>query len=140
MKKKSLIILCALLLTACADKNQYEQAVLEQMQKEQDIKDYKIAPEDMVKCVVAQTSDKMPGIFALDPTRLTAYRNYTKMLSLATPQDPKSTTDQKAVMEQLRTDFGSPEALAKAHSNYMESVVECYSVVISKSEDAVKTK
>jgi PBP1b-binding outer membrane lipoprotein LpoB len=140
MKKKSLILLCALLLTACADKNQYEEAVLAQMQKEQDIKDYKIDPEDMVDCVVAQTSDKMPGVFALDPTRLTAYHNYAKMLSVNTPKDPKSTTDQKAVMEQLRTDFGSPEELAKAHANYMESVVECYSVVISKSEDAAKSK
>jgi hypothetical protein len=140
MKKKSLILLCTLLLTACADKNQYEQAVLEQMQKEQDVKDYKIDPENMTKCVVAQTSEKMPGIFALDPTRLTAYRNYAKMLSLSTPKDPKATVDQKAVMEQLRTDFGSPQALAEAHTNYMESVVECYSVVISKSEDAEKTK
>lgn len=140
MKKKLLIVLCPLLLTACADKQQYEEAVLVQMQKEQDIKDYKIDPEDMVKCVVAQTSEKMPGLFALDPTRITAYRNYAKMLSLETPKDPKSTTDQKAVMEQLRTEFGSPEALTKAHSNYMESVVECYSVVISKSEGSEKTK
>ena len=38
MKKLLLITLSALLLPACADKNQYEQAVLEQMQKEADIK------------------------------------------------------------------------------------------------------
>jgi hypothetical protein len=140
MKKKLLILLCPLLLTACADKNQYEQAVLEQMQKEQDIKDYKIPPEDMVKCVVAQTSDKMPGVFPFDPNRLTAYRNYAKMLSLTTPKDPKSTVDQKTVMEQLRTDFGSPQALNEAHSNYTESVVDCYSVMISKSDSAAKEK
>jgi len=140
MKKKLLLVLCVLLLTACADKNQYEQAILVQMQQEQDVKDYKIPPEDMVKCVVAQTSEKMPGIFAFDPTRLTAYKNYAKMLSLTTPKDPKSTVDQKAVMEQLRTDFGSPQALSEAHSNYTESVVECYSVMISKSEDAAKVK
>jgi hypothetical protein len=140
MKKKLLLLLCPLLLTACADKQQYEQAVLEQMQKEQDVKDYKIPPEDMVKCVVAQTSEKMPGLFPFDPTRLTAYRNYSKMLSLNTPKDPKSTVDQKAVMDQLRTDFGSPQALAEAHTIYTESVVECYSVVISKSEDSAKEK
>jgi PBP1b-binding outer membrane lipoprotein LpoB len=140
MKKKLLILFCALLLTACADKNQYEQAILAQMQKEKDVTDYKIAPEDMVSCVVAQTANKMPGIFALDPTRLTAYRNYAKMLSLSTPTDPNSTADQKAIMDQLRTDFGSPEALAEAHTNYTESVVECYSVVISKSEAAEKEK
>jgi hypothetical protein len=134
MKKKLLIVLCALLLTACADKNQYEQAVLEQMQKEQDIKDYKISPEDMAKCVVAQTSENMPGVFAFDPTRLTAYRNYARMLSSAVPKDPK------LEMEQLRADFGSPAALAEAHSNYTEGVVECYSVAVSKTEDKAKEK
>jgi outer membrane biogenesis lipoprotein LolB len=80
MKKLLLISLAALLLPACADKKQYEQAVLEQMQKEQDIKDYKIAPEYMTKCVVDTTSENMPGIFAFDPKRLMAYRNYTKIL------------------------------------------------------------
>jgi hypothetical protein len=134
MKKQLLITFCALLLTACADKNQYEQVVLEQMQKEQDIKDYKIAPEDMAKCVIAQTTEKMPGIFPLDPNRLTAYRNYARMLSTAVPKDPKTE------MEQLRTDFGSPQALAEAHANYTESVVECYSVMISKTEDTEKDK
>ncbi len=140
MKKTLLMLVCTLLLSACADKNQYEQAILEQMQQEQDIKDYKIPPEDMVKCVVAQTSEKMPGVFAFDPNRLTAYRNYAKMLSLNTPKDPKATVDQKAVMEQLRKEFGSPQALAEAHTNYMESVVECFSVMISKSEEAPKAK
>jgi hypothetical protein len=134
MKKKLLILLCALLLTACADKNQYEQAVLAQMQKEKDVTDYKIPPEDMVSCVVAQSAGKMPGVFAFDPTRLTAYRNYARMLS------PEAAKDPKVEMEQLRAAFGSPEALAEAHTNYTESVVECYSVVISKSEDAAKSK
>lgn len=134
MKKTLLILGCAVLLTACADKQQYEQVVLEQMQKEQDIKDYKLSPEDMTKCVVAQTAERMPGVFPLDPTRLTAYRNYARMLSTAVPKDPKTE------MEQLRADFGSPQALAEAHANYTESLVECYSVVISKSEDAAKAK
>ena len=132
MKKLLLISLSALLLPACADKNQYEQAVLEQMQKEQDLKDYKITPEYMTKCVVESTSQNMPGIFPFDPKRLTAYRNYAKMLTLDKSADPKKT------LEELRTDFGSPKDLAEAHNNYTESLVECYSVVISKSEEAAK--
>jgi hypothetical protein len=134
MKKLLLISLSALLLPACADKNQYEQAVLEQMQKEQDIKDYKITPEYMTKCVVEKTAENMPGVFPLDPARMTAYRNYAKMLTLDKSPDPKKTLDE------LRADFGSPKGLAEAHNNYTESLVECYSVVISKSEDAAKEK
>jgi hypothetical protein len=134
MKKLLLISLSALLLPACADKNQYEQAVLEQMQKEQDIKDYKITPEYMTKCVVDTTSQNMPGIFAFDPKRLMAYRNYTKMLTLTNSADPKKT------LEELRTDFGSAKDLAEAHTNYTESLMECYSAVISESEEAAKEK
>ncbi|MFI3199636.1 MAG: hypothetical protein QX196_15080 [Methylococcaceae bacterium] len=134
MKKILLISLSALLLPACADKNQYEQAVLEQMQKEADIKDYKITPEFMTKCVVDTTSQNMPGIFAFDPTRLTAYRNYAKMLTLTQATDPKKT------LEELRTDFGSAKDLAEAHTNYTESLMECYSAVISESEKAEKEK
>ena len=132
MKKLLLISLSALLLPACADKNQYEQAVLEQMKKEQDIKDYKITPEYMTKCVVDTTSQNMPGIFAFDPKRLMAYRNYTKMLTLTNSADPKKT------LEELRTDFGSAKDLAEAHTNYTESLMECYSAVISESEGEAK--
>ena len=132
MKKLLLISLSALLLPACADKNQYEQAVLEQMQKEQDIKDYKITPEYMAKCVVDTTSQNMPGIFAFDPARMTAYRNYAKMLTLSKSEDPK------IMLETLRNDFGSAKALGDAHNNYTESLMECYSAMISESEDAAK--
>lgn len=132
MKKLLLISLSALLLPACTDKNNYEQAVLEQMQKEQDIKDYKITPEYMTKCVVDTTSQNMPGIFAFDPKRLMAYRNYTKMLTLTNSTDPKKT------LEELRTDFGSAKDLADAHTNYTESLMECYSAVISESEGQAK--
>lgn len=134
MKKILLISLSALILTACTDKNQYEQAVLEQMEKEKDLKDYKIAPEYMAKCVAETSAENMPGITSFDPKRLTAYRNYTKMLTLSSAKDPKKT------LEELRSDFGSAQELAEAHKNYTESLVECYSVVISKSEPAEKDK
>lgn len=132
MNKKLLIILAALSLVACADKEQYQQAVLEQMQKEQDIKDYKIAPEYMADCVVELSSQKMPGVFDLDPERITAYRNYTKLLNLLKSQDPKKT------MEELRNEFGSPKAVADAHANYTESLLECYTTVVSKTEEQLK--
>jgi hypothetical protein len=141
MKKRLLFLVLALLLSACADKNQYEQAVLAQMQKEQDIKDYKITPEYMAKCVVDTTVKNMPGVFPFDPNRLMAYRNYTKMLNLTAgkPEEAKN-TDLKKALDELRNDFGSPQALSEAHNNYTESLVECYSAMISESEEAVKDK
>ncbi|MCF7988514.1 MAG: hypothetical protein K9L60_13245 [Methylovulum sp.] len=140
MKKKLLIALSLLLISACADKEQYQQAVLEQIQKDQQlqkdqkIKDYDMPPEDLAACVVDTSAKNMPGIFAFDPTRLTAYRSYTKMLTLAKSADPKKTLDE------LRTEFGSAKALAEANSNFTESMLECYSAIVSSTEDDVKDK
>lgn len=129
MKKLLLISFSALFLSACADKNQYEQAVLEQVKKEKDIQDYSIEPQHMADCVVDLTSKNMPGIFPGDPNRMTAYRNYTKMLNLRDSEDPRKT------LEELRDDFGSAKALADAHSNYTESMMNCISAVIMESEE-----
>lgn len=128
MKKQLLIFLCPLLLTACADKDRYEQVVLEEMKKEQDVKDYKIDPEYMAKCVIDTTYERMPGFFAFDPNRLQAYRNYAKMLTLTTSKD----AEQK--LNELRKDFGSPQELAKAHSVYTESVMDCYTAILHEGD------
>ncbi len=55
------------------------------------------------------------------------------------PEEAKN-VDFKKALDELRNDFGSPQALNEAHSNYTESLMECYSAVISESEDAVKNK
>ncbi len=134
MKKLLLISLSVLLLPACADKKEYEQTVLEQMQLEKDIKDYKLSPERMAQCVVNTSSKNMPGVFDLDPKRLMAYRSYTKMLTLSSSKDPKKT------LEDLRTDFGSPKELAEAHANYTESQMDCLAGLIGESEDTAKAE
>lgn len=129
MKKITVIFLAALVLTACADKQNYEEMVLSEMEKEQDIKDYKIDPAHMAKCVVDLSVKKMPGAFPFDPDRLTAYQNYTKMLSMSTVKDKKK------MLDELRAVFGSPKELAEAHSNYTESVMNCLAAIVMESED-----
>ena len=128
MKKPLLIILLPFFLVACADKEHYEAAVLEEMKKEQDVKDYKIDPAYMADCVVDTTYQRMPGFFAFDPDRLQAYRNYTKMLTLTGSQDAQKK------LEELRKDFGSPQELAKAHSVYTESVMDCYTAILHEGD------
>ncbi len=130
MKKIAISCLFALLLTGCSDKNAYEQQVLEQMKADQDIKDYHLAPEDMTSCVMDTSSRKMPGLFPLDPERLTAYRNYAKLLQFRT------TDNKQQALEDLRNSFGSGKALAEANSNYTESVMSCLASLSSKTEQA----
>lgn len=120
-------------LSACADKNQYEEAVLAEMQKEQDIKDYKIDPAHITDCVVDLTTKKMPGLFAFDPDRMMAYRNYTEMLTLT---QAKNDQEFKNKLNKLVQDFGSPKALADARLNYSESIGNCLTAVIGESEEA----
>lgn len=132
MKKLILICASALLLTACSEKNQYEEAVLAQMEKEQDIKDYNIDPQEMTDCVVESTSKNMPGFFPFDVEKLTAYQNYTKMLSM------NNSKDKKKSFEELRSVFGSPKELGDAHSNYTESQMTCINIFIQRSEDQEK--
>jgi hypothetical protein len=128
MKKLLLILLLPVFLVACADKNHYEQAVLEEMEKEQEIKEYKIDPAHMAKCVIDTTYLKMPGFFVFDPDRLQAYRNYAKMLTLAKSKDPKKT------FEELGKEFGSPQELAKARTNYTESIMDCYTAIMHEQD------
>lgn len=129
MKKILLICVSAFLLSACAEKEQYKQAVFARMQNEQDLKDYKIDPEQITKCIVDMSSKNMPGSFPLATERLAAYKNYAKMLTLNSAEDKQKT------LEELRSIFGSPKELANAHSNYTESVMNCIATVSSQSED-----
>lgn len=129
---KVLLSLIMLALVGCADKNEYEQAIVEQMQLEKDIKDYKIDPVVMAKCVVSKSSEKMPGLLPFDPQRAATYKNYVKMLQLSKSADPKKALDE------LRVDFGSPKGLADAHANYAESVMECMSGLVTSEEEKMQ--
>lgn len=136
MKKFVLLSFAVLMLSGCSDKNNYEAAVLADVQREQTLspKDYKVDPEKMASCIVEASSANMHGLFAFDPERLTAYRNYTKMLTLANSSDPKKT------MEELRNDFGSPQELTAARSNYIESQMECLASFVENTDIEVDKK
>jgi hypothetical protein len=119
MKKTLLLPLLLMLLSGCSEKEQFEQAVLKDMEKDQDIKDYKIDPENITKCVVEGMSRKMPGIFFGDPKRWEAYLLYTKMIGLSEAENPEQT------LKELQADFGEGRGLAKAKGLYAENVTEC---------------
>jgi hypothetical protein len=130
---KKLLFLCGavLFLSGCQERTAYEQAVMEQIKNEQDVKDYKLDPEVITRCIVDLSSANMDGIFNYDPRRLEAYRSYAKMLTLKDSKNPQQ------VMQELRTEFGSPKGLAEAHRNYTESTMNCFASLIMSSEEEV---
>ncbi|MBD9354520.1 hypothetical protein [Methylomonas albis] len=131
--KKMLVIVGILVLSGCSEKEEYQSIVLEQMKQDKDIKDYGIEPEIMTKCVVDTSSNNMPGIILFDPERRKAYKNYAKMLDL------NKTTDPQKTLNELRESFGDAKNLAEAHSNYVESVVECMSGLVTGGEEKLKS-
>ncbi len=124
MKKTLLLTAFLILLSGCSEKEQFEQAVLKDMQKDQDIKDYKIDPENMADCVVESISKKMPGVFIGDPERWKAYLLYTKMIGLSEAEDPQQT------LKELQAEFGSGRKLSEAKSRYSQSVYDCLGQVM----------
>ena len=132
MNKKLALLITLGLLSACAEQDQYEQAVLAQLKNDQDIIDYHIDPERMASCVVDTSSQHMPGAFPLDPERKKAYLAYAKMVDLKKSQNPEQ------VMKDLRAEFGSAQELANAHSNYSESILNCQTAMISEGEQKIE--
>ena len=95
--KYLLMLSIVLALSGCAEKQEFEQVVLEKMKIEKDIKDYKIDPEEMTKCVTSKTAMKMDGIFP-------AHANYAESIvdclsGLVTGEEEKV----QAVVEQPAT-------------------------------------
>ncbi len=128
MNKLLLIFTCTVLLTACAERSEYREAVLADMKSEKDLIDYNIDPEHMTDCVMDLTGKEMPGAIPIVPDRLQAYKNYTKMLSM------KTTKDKKASFDELRSIFSSPQELLAAHNNYTKSTLDCINSIIMESE------
>jgi hypothetical protein len=137
MKKIVLISIATLMFTGCSDKNNYNAAVLAELSRDQKVegaKEYNVPQDKMADCIVEASAKNMDGIFAFDPARLTAYRNYTKMLTLTQSEDPKKTLDE------LREAFGSAKNLMEARNNYTESELECLTLFVANTNTEDKTE
>ncbi|MEI6744695.1 MAG: hypothetical protein WCL34_01955 [Methylococcaceae bacterium] len=137
MKKIVLISIVTLMFTGCSDKNNYNAAVLAELSRDQKVegaKEYNVPQDKMADCIVEASAKNMDGIFAFDPARLTAYRNYTKMLTLTQSEDPKKTLDE------LREAFGSAKNLMEARNNYTESELECLTLFVANTNTEDKTE
>ncbi|MEN8261764.1 MAG: hypothetical protein ABFS02_14565 [Pseudomonadota bacterium] len=127
MKKALFLSLCALLLTGCnEEKTAFETAVLENMQKDTDLKDYKIDPEYMASCVIDMTAGNMPGLTSFDPRRAPYYDAYTKLINMNHSQTPEATLTETAKV------FGSQKEAMKAYLGYSQSVMSCISTIVSE--------
>lgn len=86
MKKLLIAMLAATALIACGrqEKLTLEQALLEKMQADSDLKDYKIDPQEMTECVIAEISKSLP-VMPLDNQRGLYFEAYAKFVSATNP-------------------------------------------------------
>ena len=129
MKKLLLFFCSVVLLSACAEKIQFEQTVLEQMQKEQDVKDYHLDPQLMAECVIDMTSKKMPGLFPIEPRRKNYYIGITKLINIKESDNPGKE------LQEARGYFDSPKDAMQAMMNYSENIMECLAALIAGTEE-----
>jgi hypothetical protein len=107
MKKILIVLAAAALISGCDGKEKDE--LIEQLrlkfEKDADLADYHIAPEDMANCVADKILKEIPG-FPGSPNRKRFIKAYTRLVRV----DP--TEDFRPALEETKEVFGSA---SKAH-------------------------
>ncbi|MCH9697856.1 MAG: hypothetical protein K0U68_07130 [Gammaproteobacteria bacterium] len=128
MKKIIVLFSTVLLFTACSkERSEYEELLVEQFSKDQDVIDYKLDPEDMASCVADQIADDVPG-FSGSPV----YENYFKGYKLLLRPEDSSKIPERT--EQAIELFGSKQATYKARLNLTNHTLFCMPQVREKQE------
>ena len=89
MKKIMTALVVAALLTACGQSKEQQdlkQVLTEKFKDDSDLKDYKLKPEDIAECVVANISQDAPAIPG-DPKRDRYFASFTKFAAANTVTD-----------------------------------------------------
>jgi hypothetical protein len=128
MKKTLPLLFIALLLSSCAEKDQFEASVLKQMQADKDLKDYSLDPEDMTSCIMDLTAKKMPGLFPYDPRRKAYYTGLSKLISVMESENPQKT------LQEGQEAFPSKKDAMRAMMNYTEAEMDCIASLLAKQE------
>ncbi|HFD11264.1 MAG TPA: hypothetical protein ENJ32_02170 [Crenotrichaceae bacterium] len=128
MKKTIVLFLMILLMTACSkERSEYEELLVEQFSKDQDVIDYHLDPEDMAACVTDQVADDIPG-FPGSPVYADYFNGYKLLLRPEKPADiPKR-------MEKANEIFGSKQATSKARLGVTNHILFCMPQVREKNE------
>jgi hypothetical protein len=122
------LIALALLLGACDAKKQQvglREAVLAKLQKDPDLKDYKLDPGPIADCVVQAVSDEAPSIPG-DPRRDTYFQAYTKIFNVDSPADAD------AIVQEYKEFFGSEKAAREAALRITDHIMSCMGQAIDE--------
>jgi hypothetical protein len=132
MMKILTVFVAVLLLVACGKSKEQldlKQVLTEKFKDDSDLKDYKLNPEDIADCVVANISEEAPPVPG-DPKRNRYFESFTKFASAKSPNDLE-----KAVKDYQDVFGGTKEAYAAAN-NVTDYIMSCMGLAIEKATPA----
>jgi hypothetical protein len=129
MKGKILIVLLALLVVGCANKEQTDlrEALIAKLREDSDLKDYNLDPIEIADCVVEDLTDDLPG-FPGDPRRAQYLAAYAKFYSVS------GQGEFEQVAEQFKDLFGSVKAAHDAALRMTDYIMKCMGQAIEKRD------
>ena len=132
MKKITALFFVALLLSACGDSKEQKdlkQVLTEKFKDDSDLKDYKLKPEDIAECVVANISQDAPAIPG-DMKRDRYFAAFAKFAAVKSPAELE-----QAVKEYQDVFGGTKESFAAANS-VTDHIMSCMGLAIEKAAPA----
>lgn len=126
--KKSLLVLTVLLtLAACGhnEKLSLEEALLASLKNDQDLKDYKLDPQEVADCTLDAISDSLP-VMPTDPRRAQYFEAYAQFLS-----SPTSPEEAHRMIEGQKQLFGSVQAARQAALSVTDHIMTCMGLLIA---------
>ncbi len=129
MKKIMTMFVAALLLTACGNSKEQQdlkQVLTEKFKDDSDLKDYKLKPEDIADCVVANISQDAPPIPG-DPKRVRYFEAYTQFAAA------KSPTDAEKAVKDYQDLFGGIKEARAAAKTVTDHIMSCMGMAIEKA-------
>ena len=132
MKKVMTVLVAALLLSACGNSKEQQdlkQVLTEKFKDDSDLKDYKLKPEDIADCVVANIAQDAPSIPG-DPKRDRYFAAYTKFAAA------KSPVDAEQAVKDYQDLFGGVKEARAAANTVTDHIMSCMGMAIEKSAPA----
>ncbi|TAN49662.1 MAG: hypothetical protein EPN21_11105 [Methylococcaceae bacterium] len=128
MKKLLIAMLVASALSACGrqEKLTLEQALLEKLQADSDLKDYKIDPKDMTGCVIEEISKSLP-VMPMDNQRGLYFEAYAKFVTATDPT--------KAIQDAVPL-FGSVKDARVAALSITDHIMYCMERLVDQRQPA----
>jgi len=129
MKKIMTALIVASLLAACGQSKEQQdlkQVLTEKFKDDSDLKDYKLNPEDIADCVVANISQDAPPVPG-DPKRERYFTAFTKFAAA------KSPTEAEQAVKDYQDLFGGIKEARAAANGVTDHIMGCMGKAIERA-------